>query len=165
MLFACSISFALRDCFGNDIATCQVETPLKARIHQLVQPALPQASPDFGSTQTTVSPPLPAPPPPTPRIVDIIPRFGPHFASQRIWVKVENLPRGNGLHYLIGFEEAGTVATSFVCSEGDQVQILECATPITSRPCYAIPSLMYHHDPQILIGSSDVYYGFAPQSS
>ena len=76
---------------------------------------------------------------------------------------IQNLPRGDGLHYLVGFGETGIVSTSFVSSEGDQVQILECSTPITSTPCFASLSLMCHSDPQIPIGSSDVYYEFNSQ--
>lgn len=97
---------------------------------------------------------------PSPQIVDIIPQFGPHFSSQRVWVKVQNLPRGKGLHYFIEFGEVGIASASFVCSEGDQVQILECATPITSTPRSTILSLMHDHNPQIPIGSGNVEYTF-----
>ena len=100
---------------------------------------------------------------PPPRIVDINPRFGPYFASQRIWLKIQNLPRGNGLRYSVRFGETDVVSTSFVCSEEDEVQLLECTTPITSTPCFSFPSLMHHYDPHTPIGSSDVYYEFASQ--
>jgi len=151
-VFACSISFALRDWFGNDVATCQLETPLKTRTHGQVQMlALPQASPDFGSTVTTAPPP---------QIVDINPRSGLHSAGQRVWVKVLNLPRGNGQRYLIEFDGVGIVSTSFESPEGDQVQILECTTPITPTPCGTLPALKYYWDPQSPIGSSDVQYFF-----
>ena len=132
-------------------------TPLKARKHQSSQPpqavqpnysVLPHATPGFGSTGTL------------PQIVDIIPQFGPHFTRQRVWLKVRHLPRGNGLHYFVGFGDAGTVSTSFMCEEGDQIQILECATPVTSTPCPVIPSLMQGGNPPIPIGSSDVEYAF-----
>jgi len=139
-----------------------METPLKARMHQAVQPnllALPHPSSNFGSTEMT------SPPPSPPQIVDIIPRSGPHSKSQRVWLKVQNLPRGNDLHYFVGFGELGIVSTSFVCSEDDEVQILECTTPITSTPCLAIPALMHHYEPHIAFGSSDLYYEFASQSS
>lgn len=173
----CSISFALKDSLGNNVVTYQVEAPFKARTHarvrmqiptqlpsfghyQPVQPtvlAFPQPSPNLGSTEVTIPPPLP-------RIVDIIPRIGPHYASQKLWVKVQNLPRGAGLQYLIGFGNGDTMRTSFVCSEGDQVQILECATPITSAACFVYPWLMQHHNPHIPIGFSDVHYTFASDS-
>jgi hypothetical protein len=148
---------------------CQVDTLFKARTHdssiqtqipllfpaldhhQPVQSNVVAMSPDLESTEMTVAPP------PPPRIVDMIPQIGPHYASQRVWVKVQNLPRGDSLHYLISFGDLGTVSTSFVSSEGDQVQILECMTPITSTPCFVHPSLM--HD-QIPIGFSDIHYTF-----
>ena len=158
----------LRDYLGNDVATHQIETPLSARTHQASQPhqavqpniiALPQASSNLGSTETMSPPPL------APQIVDIIPQSGPHFRNQRIWLKVQNLPRGNGLRYLVGFGEAGIVSTSFVCSEEDKVQILECSTPITPTPCFTVPSLMQFSDPHTPLGSSDVSYEFASQAS
>lgn len=126
--------------------------------HQPVQPnflAWPQANPEYRSIETTSPPP--------PRIVDINPQFGPYFAGQRVWLMVQNLPRGDGLHYLVGFSGAGIVSTSFVSSEGDQIQILECTTPTASAPCFAFLSLMRHCDPEIPIGSSDVYYEFNSQ--
>ena len=154
---------------------CQVDTLFKARTHdssiqtqiplqlsaldhhQPVQSndvamPLPLTNHDSESTEMTVPPP--------PRIVDVIPRFGPHYASQRVWVRVQNLPRGDSLHYRIGFGELGAVSTSFVCSEGDQVQILECFTPITSTPGSVHPSLMHDHGPQMPIGFSDIHYTF-----
>jgi len=145
----------------------QVETPLRARSHQAVQShqavppnllALPHPSSNFGSTEMTLPPPSP------PQIVHIIPRSGPHSKGQRVWLKVQNLPRGNDMHYLVGFGELGIVSTSFVFSEDDEVQILECTTPITSTPCIVIPSLMHHYEPHIPLGSSDLYYEFASQS-
>jgi len=163
----------LKDYLGNDVAMYKVETPLRARTHQAaqthqavqpyqaVQPnllALPHPSSNFGSTETTL------PPPPPPQIVDIIPRSGPHSKGQRVWFKVQNLPRGNDMHYSVGFGELGIVGTSFVCSEDDEVQILECTTPITSTPCLVIPSLMHHYEPHIPLGSSDLCYEFASQS-
>ena len=96
-----------------------------------------------------------------PRIVDINPRFGPYFASQTIWLKVQNLHRGNGLRYSVRFGETGVVSTSFLSSKEDEVQMLECITPTTSAPCVTFLSLMYHDDPQTPIGSSDIYYEFA----
>jgi hypothetical protein len=48
---AFSVSFALRDCFGNDVATYQVETPLRVRTHQAALP------PNFRSTETMLPPP------------------------------------------------------------------------------------------------------------
>jgi hypothetical protein len=138
----------------------EAQTLPASQLHQLVQPtflASPPSNRDFASTETTLSPPQP-------RIVDINPHFGPHFASQRVWLKVQNLPRGSGLHYLVRFGEAGIVSTSFVCSEGDEVQFLDCTTPIASTPCICIPTLMHYYDPQTPIGSSDVYYEFASQS-
>lgn len=128
--------------------------------HQPVQPNfldLLQVNRGHRSTETTLPPP--------PRIVDINPQFGPYFANQRVWLKVKNLPRGGGLHYLVGFGEPGIVGTSFISSEGDQVQILECTTPIASAPCLCFPSLMRHYDPQIPIGFSDVHYEFNSQPS
>ena len=84
--------------------------------------------------------------------------------SQILWLKVQNLPRGNGLRYLVGFGVAGVEITSFVCSEEDKVQILECTTPITTTPCITILSLMHFYDPHTPLGSSDVSYEFASQS-
>ena len=144
----------------NNVATFRVETPLKSRKHhsnQQPQPvqqnyaALSQASPDFGSTQTMV---------PLPQILDINPRYGQHSTNQRVWVAIQNLARGNGEQYLIGFGHAGMVTTSFVSSEGDQVQILECTTPTTSTLCSFFLSLMHDHDPQTPIGSGHAYYTF-----
>jgi len=97
---------------------------------------------------------------PLPQIVDVIPQSGPHFTRQRVWFKVQNLPRGDNLHYFIGFGEAGIVSTSFVCSEGDQIQILECETPVTSTPYSTIPWLTQGDGPEIPIGSSNVKYAF-----
>ena len=163
--FASSISFALRDRHGNDVATYQMGTQLKAQTlpaSQLYQPVQPnfldliQANCDYPSIEISL-------PPPPPRIVDINPQSGPYFANQRVWLKVKNLPRGDGLHYLVGFGGPGIVDTSFVSSEGDQVQILECTTPITSTPCICFPSLMRHYDPQIPIVFSDVSYEFNSQ--
>ena len=97
---------------------------------------------------------------PLPQIVDVIPQFGRHFTRERVWFKVHNLSRGDGLHYFIRFGEAGIVSTSFVCSEGDQIQVLECVTPVTPMPYSTIPTLMQGDNPQIPIGSSDVQYAF-----
>lgn len=158
----------MRDCYGNDVATYQMGIQLKAQTfpasqphqpHQLVQPNflnLIQANCDYPSIDITSQPP-------PPRIVDINPQFGPYFANQRVWLKVKNLPRGDGLHYLVGFGGHGIVDTSFISSEGDQVQILECTTPIASATCRCFPSLMRHYDPQIPIGFSDVSYEFNSQ--
>jgi hypothetical protein len=139
------------------------------QLHQVpVQPnlfALPQPIFDSESADTTEPPPPPPPPPPLPppppQIVDIIPHYGPHFASQRVWVNVQNLPRDNCQKYLIGFGEAGTMAASFVTAEGDQVQILECTTPVIPIPYTAFLSLMYDHDPQTPIATGLVHYTFA----
>ena len=156
----------LRDCHGDNVARYQVETTLRARAHQASQPhqavqpnilALPQAS--SGSTERVLPPPL------APQIVDIFPRSGPHFMSQRILLKVQNLPRGYRLRYLVGFCEAGIRLSSFVSSKEDEVQILECTTPITSTPCYVIPSLMRLDVPHTPLGYSDVSYEFASQPS
>ncbi len=118
--------------------------------HAPVLPNLAQASSGFGITTTVLSPPPPA----SPRILDINPQYGPHSTSQRVWVQVQNLPRGNGEQYDIEFSQVGMVATSFLSEEGDQVQILECTTPITSTPCMSCPSLRHAHNPQTPIGSS-----------
>ena len=152
----------LKDDLGNIVAMYQVPTPLKARIHQPVQPNLAQpnlAFSDFGSTGMTLPPSRP------PQIVDIIPGSGPYDKSQRVWLKVESLPRGNGLAYFVGFGGAGIVSTSFISSEEDEVQILECTTPMASTPCPSFLSLMHHYDPLMLLGSSNVYYEFTSQSS
>jgi len=158
------MSFASSNWLENDIMETQVKSQAHpaSQPHQLVQlthVALPQANYDYGNTETM----LPAPS--LPQIVDIIPRSGPHSKSQRVWLKVQNLPRGDGLHYLVEFGEFGIVGTSFVCSEEDEVQVLECTTPTTSTPCLIIPSLRYQNEPHIPLGSSDVYYEFASQSS
>lgn len=160
-----SVSLVLKNCFGI-VATFRLQTPLRARTHQGSQPhqapvqqnifALPQAISDLaGSTNTTA-----LPPPPSPQIVDINPQHGPHFVGQRVWVKVQNLPQGNGQRYLIGFGHAGIVTTSFVSSEGDQVQILECTTPETPTSCAFLLSLMHDDDPQTPIAFGHIYYTF-----
>ena len=164
----------MTDPYGN-VATFQMPTPFRVRTHQrselhqsIVQPqhapvqpdleALPQVSSGFGDIDSTVLPP--PPPPPPPRIVDINPQCGPQYTSQRIFILVENLPRGNGEQYCIRFGNAGTVATSFKSPQGDLVQILECMTPITTTSCAWFPSLMRDHDPQTAIASSSVHYTF-----
>ena len=155
------------------MALFQMQTPLRVRKHEKSQPhqaivqpvhvpvqpdlvVLPQASSGFGGIDSTVLPP----PSPPPCIVDINPQSGPHSTSQRVWIRVENLPRGNGEQYCIEFGHAGTVATLFKSSEGDQVQILECMTPITPTSCALFLSLMCAHDFQTPIASSCVYYTF-----
>ena len=85
--------------------------------------------------------------------------------SQRVWLKVESLPRGDDLHYLVGFGDTDIVSTSFVSSEEDKVQILECMTPLISMPCFSCLKLVHHYAPQTPLGSSNVYYEFASQSS
>ena len=127
---------------------------------------------DFSSGHSTTIEPMartgnlrhrvPTPPPP-PQIVGIIPQYGTHFTSQRVWIKVQNLPRDNDQKYLIGFGYAGTVTTSFVTSEEDQDQILECGTPVTATSCICLLSLMRDDDPQTSIDSSHIYYTFAPR--
>lgn len=164
----------MEDSFGTSVGTFQLQTPLRIRKHEKcqsqhvpvqpqhapVQPnlfALPQASSGFGIDTTVLPPPSP---PPSPHIVDINPRYGPHSTSQRVWVRVHNLPRANGEQYALEFGQVGMVATSFVSEEGDQVQILECTTPIPPTPCISYPSLRHSHDPQTPIGSSQAIYSF-----
>ena len=160
----CSISFALDDAFGS-VGTFQLQTPLRIRKHEKpqsqhvpVQPnhiALPQASSGFGIDMTVLPPLLPSP-----HIVDINPQYGPYSISQRVWVRVQNLSRGNGEQYAIDFGQVGMVTTSFVSEEGDQVQILECTTPIAPTPCISCLSLRHSHDPQTPIGSSQAIYRY-----
>ena len=172
----------MKDSFGG-VATFQLQTPLRIRKHEKsrsqqapvqlhytpAQPnlsALSQASSGIG-IDTTVPPPSP---PPSPHIVDIIPQDGPHSTSQRVWVQVQNLPRGNGEQYTIEFSQVGMVATSFRSEEGDRVQILECTTPIfptPTLPTTILPtpfisclSLRHTNDLQTPIGSSQAIYSF-----
>ena len=100
-----------------------------------------------------------SPPRPPPCIIDINPQSGPHSTSQRVWVRVENFPRDTGETFFIGFGDLGVVASSFMSSEGDQVQLLECVTPITSTSCALFLSLMTD-DLETPMASSDVYYTF-----